>query len=98
VDLGEMGNEKESLSSFLRSKLNIDVTSKGNKVIVYSENLSSKELKKMVNKFVHRRNLMKEYWVALEKDVVKINKFERLEKRERRKKRGTPPSIIKHGW
>lgn len=39
VDLGELKNEKKSLSSFLRSKLRVDVTSSGNKVLVDSENL-----------------------------------------------------------
>lgn len=98
VDLGELEDERESLSSFLRLKLKVDVTSNGNKVLVDSENLSPEELKKLVNKFVYRRNLMNKYWVALESDVVKINKFKHVEKKEKRKRKGTPPSIIKHGW
>ena len=98
VDLGELKDEKESLSSFLRSKLKVDVTLSGNKVLVDSENLSSKELKRMVNKFVYHRNLMNKYWVALESGVVKINKFKRSEKKEERKKKETSPSTIKHGW
>jgi len=98
VDLGELEDEKEPLSSFLHSKLKVDVTSKGNNVLVDSENLSSKELERWVNKFVYRRNLMNKYWVALESDVIKINKFKRSEKQKKRKKEGTPPSTIKHGW
>jgi len=98
VDFGELKDERGSLSSFLRSKLKVDVTSEGNKVIVESENLSSKELKRWVNKFIYRRNLMNKYWVALESDAVKINKLNRSEKHERRKKKETPPAIIRHGW
>jgi len=98
VDLGELKDEREALSIFLRSKLKVDVTSSGNKVSVYSENLSPKELKRMVNKFVYHRNLHHKYWVAPEGGVVKINKFKRSEKKEERKKKGTPPSTIKHGW
>ncbi len=98
VDLGEMKNEGESLSRFLRSKLEVDVASGGNRVIVESEDLSRKELKRLVNKFVYRRHLMNEYWVALESNVVRINKFNRSEKDEKRKKGGTKPSTIKHGW
>jgi hypothetical protein len=98
VDLGELEDERESLASFLRSKLKVDVASNGNKVLVDSENLSPEELKKLVNKFVYRRNLMNKYWVALEGSVVKINKFKHAEKKEKRKSKGTPPSIIKHGW
>ena len=98
VDLGELEDERESLSNFLRLKLKVDVTLSGNRVLVDSENLSSKELKRMVNKFVYHRNLMDKYWVALESNVVKINKLKRTEKKEKRKKKGTPPSTIKHGW
>jgi len=98
VDLGELKDEKESLSNFLQSKLKVNVTSSGNKVLVDSENLSPTELKRLVNKFVYRRNLMNKYWVALESDVVKINKFKRSEKQKKRKKKGTPPLTVSHGW
>lgn len=98
VDLGELKDERESLSSFLRSNLKVDVTSNGTKVLVDSEKLSSQELKRLVNKFVYHRSLNNKYWVALEGDLVKINKFKRAEKHEKRKKKATPPSTIKHGW
>jgi hypothetical protein len=97
VDLGELKDESESLSSFLHSKLKIDVTSRGNKLLVDSETISSKELKRVVNKFVYHRNLNNKYWVGLEGGVVKINKFKRSKKKEEQKK-GTVPSTIKHGW
>jgi len=98
VDLGELEDEREPLSTFLSLKLKVDVTSSGNKVLVDSENLSPEELKKLVNKFVYRQNLMNKYWVALENDVVKINKFKRAEKKEKGKRKGIPPSTIRHGW
>ena len=98
VDLGELENERDALSSFLRSNLKVDVRSSGNKVFVDSEKLSTEELKRLVNKFVYRRNLNNRYWVALESGVVKINKFEGVEKHEKRKMKATPPSTIKHGW
>ena len=98
VDLGELKGESESLSSFLQSKLKVDVTSKGNKLLVDSETISSKELKRMVNKFVYHRNLNNKYWVGLEGSVVKINKFKRFKKKEEHEKKGTIPSTIKHGW
>ena len=98
MDLGELEDEKESLSSFLCSKLKVDVTSRGNKVWVDSEILSSKELKRLVNKFVYSRNLMNKYWVELEGGTVRINKFKHSEKHKKRKKKGTQPSTVKHGW
>lgn len=98
VDLGELEDEKESLSRFLSSKLKINVISSGNKLLLDSENLFSNELKRLVRKFVYRRNLMNKYWVALERNVIKVNKFKRSGEHEKRKKKGTPPSTIKHGW
>ena len=97
VDLGELKNERESLSSFLSSKLKVDVSSSGNKLFVYSDSLSSSELKRLVNKFVYQHHLNHMYWVALESNGVKIHKFKRAEKKPKEKK-GIIPSTIKHGW
>ncbi len=98
VDLGEIEDEREALSSFLKSKLKVDVIPRGNKILVNSENLSPKKLKRIVNKFVYHRNLMNEYWVSLKGSVVRINRFKDVEKHKKRKKETIPPSIIKHGW
>ena len=98
VDLGDLKDERESLASFLRSKLKVDATSTDNKVTVDSADLPPEELKRMVTKFVYRRNLMNEYWVALEGGTVKIRKLKRTEHERKPKKKGTQPSTIKHGW
>jgi hypothetical protein len=98
VDLGELQDETEPLSSFLRSSLKADVTSSGNKLQVDSKELSPQELKRLVSKFVYHRNLNNMYWVALEGSAVKVNKFKDVKKHEKRKKEVTPPSTIKHGW
>ena len=97
VDLGELTDECEALSSFLSSKLKVNVTSNDNKIFVDSNYSLSNELKRLVNKFVYRKHLNHKYWVALEGDVVKVNKFKRYEKKEKEKK-GIFPSTIKHGW
>ena len=97
VDLGELEDVRDLLSSFLRSNLKCNVTSSGNKVWVYSE-ISIDELKRLVNKFVYRRNLNNKYWVALESGSVKIKKFEGGKKHQKREKEATRPSTIKHGW
>ena len=52
----------------------------------------------MVNKFVYHQNQMNKYWVALENNVVKINKYKRAKKKKKQNKDWIPPSIIKHGW
>ena len=97
VDLGELKDECEALSTFLSSKLKVNVTSSANKVFVDSNSSLSNELKRLVNKFVYRRHLNHKYWVALDGDVVKVNKFKRSEKKAKEEK-GPIPSTIKHGW
>ncbi|MBN1244646.1 hypothetical protein JXA31_03545 [Candidatus Bathyarchaeota archaeon] len=97
VDLGGLHQERDNLCSFLHSNLNIDITSKGKELLVDSDELSPQELKRTVRKFVYHRNLNNTYWVALSNGVVKINKFKEA-KKNKRKKEGTTPSIITHGW
>jgi len=80
--LGELKDECETLSSFLSSKLKADLTSRGNKIYVDSNSSSSSELKRLVNKVVYRRHLNHKYSVALEGDIVKVNKFKRFKKKE----------------
>ena len=97
MDLGELKDECEPLSSFLGSKLEAEVTSRGNTLFVYSDILSSSELKRLVNKFVYHKHLHHRYWVELEDDTVKVHKFKHSKKIDEQKK-GVTPSTIKHGW
>lgn len=97
VVLGELMDEKDLLSSFLRKSLNEGVASDGHNLLVNSEKLSVQELRGLVNKFIYHRHLNNAYWVALEGGGVKIHKFKE-KKSEKRKKPATPPSTIKHGW
>ena len=98
MDLRELEDEKESLPSFSRMTLKVEVTSGNNNVLVDSEKMSPQELKKLVNKFIYHRHLNNEYWVALEGGVVKISRFKEAKKSGKRKKEAIPPSTIKHGW
>ena len=98
VALSKLEKEsRKSLSSFLTSKLDADVNLSGNKILVYDDSLSAKELKHLVNKFVYHHHLNHHYWVELEGDVVKLHKFKRAEKKEK-EQAGATPSTIKHGW
>ena len=99
IDLGELEpDEKELLSGFLRSSLKVDVVLGGGKASVVSERSSPEELKRLVNKFVYHKNLNHKYWVALEDGVVKVHKFEKAKKQEKRRREETPPSTRAHGW
>ena len=97
VDLGDLQDEKEHLSSFLHSNLNVDATSIQNKLSVESETLSPQELQRVVNKFVYRQHLNGTHWVSLEGSVVKINKFKNAKKPEKHNKNPTSPTFA-HGF
>jgi hypothetical protein len=96
VDLSELDDQKERLSSFLRQTFNLEVTSDGHNLSIDSE-LPAQELERQVNKFIYHRHLNNKYWVALEHGAVRIHRFKE-KKIEKQKKRTTPPSTIKHGW
>ncbi len=98
VDLGELHDERDNLSSFLSSSLKTDVTLNGSELLVDSEDLSSQELKRTVRKFVYHRNLNNTYWVALESGVVKIHMFKSSNKKPKKRKKGATPSIFSHGF
>jgi len=85
------------MSSFLSATLNVKVTSGNDNLLIDSERLSAEELRRQVTKFLYRHHLNYKYWVAIEHDGVKIRMFEG-KKSQKKKKRGTPPSTIKHGW
>jgi len=99
VDLdGLEALEKESLCSFLGSRLGVEVAQSGSKLSVDPERVSLEELRRLVNKFIYHRNLNRMYWVALEGEVVKVKLLEKAKKHEKRRREATPPSTITHGW
>jgi hypothetical protein len=97
IDLGDLQGEKERLSSFLHSSLKVDATSRQNRLALDSDEISSQELQRVVNKFVYRRNLNGTHWVSLEGSVVKINKFKNAKKPEKIRKNPTSPRFA-HGF
>jgi hypothetical protein len=97
VNLGELKDERESLASFLRTTLKVEITSQDDNVLVDSEKSSPQELQKSVNKFIYHRHLNNKYWTSLEGGAVRINSF-KVAKSEGKKKKGITPSTIKHGW
>jgi hypothetical protein len=102
VDLGDLRNEKERLSSFLQSKLKVAVNQDRNKLTVNSEKLSVQKLQHVVNKFVYRRNLNSTHWVSIEGTTVKINRFKGTDKKkdkpEKHKKDKSPHQTAIQSW
>jgi hypothetical protein len=97
VDLGDLESEKENLSNFLRSHFKINSSSNYEGLKLDAEDVSPQELERMVNKFVYHRDLNNTHWVALERNVVKINRFKHS-KKNKKNKNPLPPSKISHGW
>jgi hypothetical protein len=97
VDLGDLQNQAENLSSFLRSNLKSEVTANRNKLTVNQEGLTPQKLQKAVNKFVYHQNLNSTHWVSIDGNVVKINRFKHT-KKTKENKNPVSPSIITHGW
>jgi hypothetical protein len=98
VDLGDLGNEKERLSSFLQSNLQASVASSKNKLTVNSENLSAQELRRVVIKFIYHRNFNLTHWVSVEGGTVKINRFKGTAKKKEKHKREPPHQTEIQSW
>ena len=98
VDLGDLDNEKEHLSSFLQSNLQVSVTSSINKLTVISENLSVQELQRVVTKFIYHRNLNLTHWVSVEGTTVKINRFKGTTKKKEKHKKEKPHQTAVQSW
>ena len=91
VDLSDLQNEKERLSSFLQSKLKVIISPSRKKLTVKSEKLSVKKLHHVVSKFIYRRNLNNTHWVSIEGTTVKINRFKNKSKKKKKQKENTSP-------
>jgi hypothetical protein len=98
VDLGDLDNEKEHLSSFLQSNLQVSVTSSINKLTVISENLSVRRLQRVITKFIYHRNLNLTHWVSIEGKTVKINRFKGTAKKKEKHKREAPHQTAIQSW
>jgi hypothetical protein len=98
IDLGDLENEKELLSSFLQSNLQVSVASSQNKLTVNSENLSAHELQRVVTKFIYHKNLNLTHWVSVEGATVKINRFKRTAKKKEKHRREPPHQTEIQSW
>jgi hypothetical protein len=98
VDLGDLDNEKELLTSFLQSNLQVSVASSQNKLTVNSENVSARELRRVVIKFIYHRNLNLTHWVSVEGTTVKINRFKDTSKKKEKHKKDSLHQTAMQSW
>jgi len=93
IDLGELKNKRVELSKFLQSKIRASISVKRNKLLLNPErkDVSPKEVKTLVKRFLHRKALSETYRVTEEQRVIRITKRRRGKKRSAEKKK-VPPS------
>jgi AAA+ superfamily predicted ATPase len=91
-------NEKEHLSSFLVSKLQVSVVPVVDKLVVKSEELSTRELQRAVTKFVYHRNFSNTHWVSIEGTTIKINRFKNTAKKTEKHKKIIPHQTAVQSW
>jgi hypothetical protein len=97
VDLSDFEDDREKLASFLNSKLNVNVTFSQNKLTTDSKEITTSELAHGVTKFIYHQHLNQQYWVSLNGNTVKINRFKNVKKPEKPRKHGTSPTFA-HGF
>ncbi len=97
VDLGDLQAEREKLSGFLRVHFKVDSSASNTGLKLDASAVSPNELEQMVNKFVSRQNHSSTHRVILDKNSVKIKRFERT-KKTKENKHPTTPATITHGW
>jgi hypothetical protein len=98
VDLGDLQNEKEHLSSFMQSNFKVSVAPVENGLTVNSEELSARDLQRAVTKFVYHRNLNRTHWVSVEGTTVKINRFKTAAKKTEKHKKSAPHQTEIQSW
>ena len=99
VDFGELKEEKERLTSFLKAALKVEVTPSQDKLTVESEKIPAAELQRVVTKFIYKRNLNGSHWVSLDGNTVKINTFEGAKKKKSEKnKKGAAHATLPQSW
>jgi phosphoribosylformylglycinamidine (FGAM) synthase-like amidotransferase family enzyme len=98
VDLGDLSEEKQHLTEFLKSTLKVEVSSNQGKLELDSEKIQPQELQRVVTKFVYKRNLNSAYWVSMEGSTAKINRFKGAKKPEKDKKKSSGHQSITQSW
>ena len=97
IEMVDLDEQRESLAGFLQkhNKLNSKVIRDG--LELTGTDVSAFELQRMVSKFVSSKGLNLTHWVAVERNVVKIKKFNHKNDNKKNKHPQTA-STIRHGW
>ena len=98
VEMADLDAEKANLVDFLESKFKLksSITSKG--LELNSKDIQAYSLVRMVNKFLHHKNLNSKHWVSIENNDVKINKFKDTNQKKEKHKKSTPHQSITQSW
>ncbi|MCW4025293.1 MAG: hypothetical protein NWF01_09710 [Candidatus Bathyarchaeota archaeon] len=98
IDLGDLQNEVENLTSYLQKHLNVTASQNGNKLMIDSDDVSLPELEYKVKKFVYHRDLNRTHWVSNEGSTVKINRFNNQTRKKGKTKKVPPHQNVAQSW
>lgn len=98
VDIGDLQNQKETLSAFLQTHLKVSVTQDHEMLAVDSEKVTLQELQHVVTKFIYHQNLNGTHWVSTEGTVVKINRFAGTAKKHEKGEKEPPHQTAAQSW
>jgi hypothetical protein len=98
VDLGDLQNEKDNLTRFLQLHLKVSITQVEDKLRVASEKVSVQELQHVVTKFVYHQNLNGTHWVSIEGSIVKIKRFEGIDKKKEKHDKEPQHQTAAQSW
>lgn len=98
IDLSQIKNEKDNLSEFLKSRIQVTITVSEDSLILETgeEEPPVKSMKTLLKKFLRHRGLEDRYSVIEKKETYKVvekNVEQKQQKKQNAEKEGTPPSV-----
>ncbi len=98
VDLGDLENEKEHLTSYLQQHLKVTVSEAKDKLAVDEDKVSLSDLHHAVKKYIYQRNLSATHFTTIEGSTVKINRFKGKDKKKEKHGKESPHQSVTQSW
>ena len=86
IDLGDVEDKKEKLTSFLEQHLKVTVQSEKDKLAVDSDKITQTDVFVTVKKFVYHQGLNNTHYVSSEVSAVKIKRLKGGDKKKEKEK------------
>ena len=88
IDVSEIKDERFNLFEFLKSKIKASIAIKRKELIIEfgEDDLSHRNLKTIVKRFLHHKGLSEDHRVTEENNIISISKRKHIESRKIEKK------------